>query len=337
MLERIAKERVATLFIVTAAVLLLVGLAAPGFLSSRTAGIIWSNALVLMLVALGIFPVILTRNIDVSGGSILGLTAVVLGLSLNAGIAFPAALLLALLAGIAAGALNGVLVAGLGVPSIVATLGTLGLYRGIMLIATGGEWIEGLPQALKALGAKSVAGTSVMGILTALMIVAVWAFLRSRRGRWVLVTGDNREAARLLGLPVRRIELLAFIWAGAMYALAGITFAAQIGFVPNQAGTGIELRAIAALVLGGVSLLGGVGSVAGVVIGVIFFTSIDTSLVFLKIPAYWNDLIGGAMLLGVLLIDGRLRIALDARDRAVRYRREALPQSAKPSVKEGAA
>lgn len=321
MLERIARDRVATLFLVTVAVLLLVGLAAPGFLSAGTATIIWSNGLVLMLVALGIFPVILTRNIDVSGGSILGLSAVVLGLALNDGFALPLALGFALGAGIFAGVVNGLLVAGLGVPSIVATLGTLGLFRGVMLITTGGEWIEELPEALKSLGAKSFGGLSIMGIITALVIVAVWWFLRSRRGRWVMVTGDNREAARHLGLPVRRIELLAFTWAGAMYALAGITFAAQIGFVPNQAGNGIELRAIAALVLGGISLLGGVGSVGGVVIGVIFFTSIDTSLVFLKIPAYWNDLIGGAMLLGVLLIDGRLRIALEARDRAARYRR----------------
>ncbi|PIL14321.1 ABC transporter permease [Puniceibacterium antarcticum] len=321
MLERIARDRIATLFLVTVAVLLAVGLAAPGFLAPRTASIIWSNGLVLMLVALGIFPVILTRNIDVSGGSILGLSAVTLGLSLNAGIAMPVAISMALGAGIAAGALNGFLVAVLGVPSIVATLGTLGLFRGVMLITTGGEWIEDLPEPLKMLGARSFAGLSVVGIVAAVAILVVWLFLRSRRGRWVMVTGDNRAAARHLGLPVKRIEFLAFVWAGVMASVAGITFAAQIGFVPNQAGSGIELRAIAALVLGGVSLLGGVGSVAGVVIGVIFFTSIDTTLVFLKIPAYWNDLIGGAMLLGVLLIDGRLRIALEARDRAARYRR----------------
>jgi len=321
MLERIARDRVVTIFLVTMAVLLAVGAAAPGFIAPRTASIIWSNGIVFMLVALGMFPVILTRNIDVSGGSVLGLSAVTLGLTLNSGIAMPMACALTLGVGLLAGALNGALVAGLGVPSIVATLGTLGLYRGVMLIATDGKWIEELPEALKSLGATSVVGLSVLGIVTGLVIFAAWAFLRSRRGRWVMAVGDNRTAARHLGLPVKRIELLSFIWAGAMYALAGIAFAAQIGFVPNQAGAGIELRAIAALVLGGTSLLGGVGSIAGVVIGVIFFTSIDTSLVFLKIPAYWNDLIGGAMLLSVLLIDGRLRITLTARDRAARYRR----------------
>lgn len=321
MLERIARDRVATLFIVTFVVLLLVGAAAPGFLSMRTASIIWSNGLVLMLVALGIFPVILTRNIDVSGGSILGLSAVTLGLTVNAGASLPVAIAAALGAGVAAGAVNGALVALLGVPSIVATLGTLGLFRGVMLIATGGEWIEELPEGVKDLAGNSVLGLSVMGGVTLALIGIVWGILRLRRGRWVMAVGDNRDAARHLGLPVRRIEFLAFVWAGAMASVAGITFAAQIGFVPSQAGSGMELRAIAALVLGGISLLGGVGSVGGVVIGVIFFTSIDTALVFLKIPAYWNDLIGGAMLLLVLLIDGRLRIALEARDRAARYHR----------------
>lgn len=336
MLNWIARDRVVTLFLVTVAVLLAVGVAAPGFLAPNTASMIWSNGLVLMLIALGVFPVILTRNIDVSGGSVLGLSAVTLGLALNAGVAMPIALAMTFGVGLAAGAVNGVLVAILGVPSIVATLGTLGLFRGVMLIATGGEWIEELPEALKALGSKSFGGISVMGICAALVIIVVWGFLRSRRGRWVMVVGDNREAARHLGLPVKRLEFFAFVWGGGMAALAGITYAAQIGFVPNQAGTGIELRAIAALVLGGVSLLGGVGSVAGVLIGVIFFTSIDTALVFLKIPAYWNDLIGGAMLLSVLLIDGRLRIALEKRDRAARYHRGDVQASTSSNLQDAA-
>ncbi len=321
MLEKIARNRVASLFLVSLVVLLAVGAAAPGFLRVDTATIIWSNGLVLMLVSLGIFPVILTRNIDVSGGSILGLTAVTLGLTVNGGMSLGLSITLALLVGTLAGALNGVLVAVLRVPSIVATLGTLGLYRGIMLISTGGEWIEVLPPGLKSLAAKGALGVSPLGWLVMGLVGLLWLALRSRRGLWVPAVGDNREAARHLGLPVRRIEFLSFTFAGFMAALAGITFAAQIGFVPNQAGTGVELRAIAALVLGGASLLGGVGTAAGVVIGVIFFTSIDTALVFLKMPAYWNDLIGGAMLLLVLLIDGRLRIALEKRDRAARYRR----------------
>ncbi|AGT10732.1 ABC transporter permease subunit [Paracoccus aminophilus] len=320
MLNRILQDRVATLLIVTLAVILTIGAIAPGFLSVQTASSIWSSAMVLLCVAIGLLPVLLMRQIDVSGGSVLGLSAVVIGLSLQAGFALPLAIALALLSGIGAGLLNGLLVTGLGVPAIVATLGTLGLFRGVMLIATGGKWIENLPSDLKSLAASGTLGLSPLGFAVIALIVLGWFALQSRRGQWLKAIGDNREAARHLGLPVKRLELGGFVFAGFCSALAGIIFAAQIGFIPNQAGNGIELRAIAALVLGGVSLLGGVGRISGAVIGVLFLTSIDTALIFLKIPAFWNDLVGGALLLGVLLIDGRLRLLIERRDRAARHR-----------------
>lgn len=329
MLERIARDRVVSLTVAMALLMLAVGMAAPGFLSPRTASLVWSNATVLLFVALGLLPVLLTRNVDVSGGSILGLSAVVLGLSVDGGASVGSGIALALVAGTLAGAFNGALVAGLGVPSIVATLGTLGLYRGLMLIATGGTWIEDLPSGLKALAAKGALGVAPLGWAVALVaLVVALAVDRSSFGQWVKAVGDNRVAARHLGLPVRRIEFAAFTFAGFAAALAGVAFAAQIGFVPNQAGAGVELRAIAALVLGGVSLLGGVGTVPGVLLGVLFLSAIDSALVFLRIPAYWNDLIGGAMLLAVLLLDGRLRIALERRHRAERYRRSAARETA---------
>ena len=136
MLKRLLTDRVATLLAVTLAAVLVIGALAPGFLSARTAVSIWSNALVLLCVALGLLPVLLMRQVDVSGGSVLGLSAVVLGLALEAGVPLAGAIVMALGTGMAAGLLNGLLVTGLGVPAIVATLGTLGLFRGIMLIAT---------------------------------------------------------------------------------------------------------------------------------------------------------------------------------------------------------
>jgi AI-2 transport system permease protein len=320
MLERLLRNRVLSLLLVAGGALAVLGLLAPGFLTAATLGSVWSSALVLLLLSLGLLPVLLTRNIDVSGGSMLGLSAAVLGLSLNAGLGLAPSVALGLLTGLGCGLLNGLLVVGLGVPSIVATLGTLGLYRGLMLIATGGRWIENLPQDLKALAARGALGIAPLGLATIALAVALALGLASRRGQWVAAVGDNREAARHLGLPVRRIEALAFGWSGLCAAAAGLVYAAQIGFIPNQAGTGTELRAIAALVLGGVSLLGGSGTVAGAVVGVVFLTAVDTALVFLRVPAYWNDLIAGAVLLAVLLLDGRVRLALAARDRAARLR-----------------
>lgn len=320
MLDLFARNRVVTLILILAIAYAAIGAAAPGYLSGATLSTVLSSSLVLMLISLGTMVVILTRNIDVSSGSVLGLSAAVLGLLLNAGVSLPLAIALCLLTGALAGAFNGLMVAYLGIPSIVATLGTLGLYRGIMLVLTGGRWIEDLPQDLKALSTNLGFGFSALTVVVVLLIVTLWLFLRKTRfGRFFYAVGDNKAAAHHLGVPVRRVQFAAFVAAGSCAALAGIVFAAQIGFIPNQAGNGIELKAIAVNVLGGVSLLGGTGSVAGVVAAVIFITSIDSALVFLKIPAYWNDFIAGALLLSVLLLDGRIRQLIERRIRARRY------------------
>ena len=320
MLDLLARNRVATLVAVLVVTYAAIGAAAPGYLSGATASVVVSNSLVLMLISLGTMIVILTRNIDVSSGSVLGLSAAVLGLSLNAGASLPLAIASCLATGAAAGAFNGLMVAYLGIPSIVATLGTLGLYRGIMLVLTGGRWIEDLPQDLKGLAGNLGFGFSALTVVVLALVVLAWLVLRKTRfGRYFYAVGDNRAAAHHLGVPVRRVQFSAFVATGLCAALAGLVFAAQIGFIPNQAGNGIELKAIAVNVLGGVSLLGGTGSVAGVVSAVIFITSIDSALVFLKIPAYWNDFIAGAILLCVLLLDGRIRQIVDRRIRARRY------------------
>lgn len=284
MLDLLARNRVATLIAVLVVAYAAIGAAAPGYLSGATAAMVISNSLVLMLISLGTMIVILTRNIDVSSGSVLGLSAAVLGLSLNAGVGLPLAIAFCLMTGAVAGAFNGLMVAYLGIPSIVATLGTLGLYRGIMLVLTGGRWIEDLPQNLKALAANLGPGFSVLTVAVFVLVILAWLVLRKTRfGRYFYAVGDNRAAAHHLGVPVRRVQFTAFVATGLCAALAGLVFAAQIGFIPNQAGNGIELKAIAVNVLGGVSLLGGTGSVAGVFAAVVFITSIDSALVFLMI------------------------------------------------------
>ncbi|MDO9418630.1 ABC transporter permease subunit [Pararhizobium sp.] len=320
MLDLFARNRVVSLLAVLAVAYVSLGIAAPGYLSGATASVVLSSSLVLMLISLGTMVVILTRSIDVSSGSVLGLSAAVLGLSLNAGFGLPVSIACCLLTGIVAGAFNGFMVAYLGIPSIVATLGTLGLYRGLMLVMTGGRWIEDLPQALKGLAANLGFGFSALTVVVLALVALTWIALRkTRSGRYFYTVGDNYAAAHHLGVPVKRVQFTAFVVTGFCASLAGLVFAAQIGFIPNQAGNGIELKAIAVNVLGGVSLLGGTGSVAGVFTAVIFITSIDSALVFLKIPAYWNDFIAGAILLSVLLLDGRIRQIIDRRIRARRY------------------
>ncbi|EMX2780982.1 autoinducer 2 ABC transporter permease LsrC [Klebsiella variicola] len=294
----------------------------PAYFSLQTLAMIFASSQILCLLALGATLVMLTRNIDVSVGSTVGLCAIAVGVALNNGYWLATAIAFALAIGALAGAFNGLLVVGLRIPAIVATLGTLGLYRGVMLLWTGGKWIEGLPDSLKSLSEPAFIGVSPLGwLVLALLLAGGWLLSRTAFGRDFYAVGDNLAAARQLGVAVNRTRMLAFTLNGMLAACAGIVFAAQIGFVPNQTGSGLEMKAIAACVLGGISLLGGTGTLLGAFLGAFFLTQIDTVLVLFRLPAWWNDFIAGLVLLGVLVLDGRLRQALARHQRALKYSR----------------
>lgn len=294
----------------------------PAYFSLQTLAMIFASSQILCLLALGATLVMLTRNIDVSVGSTVGLCAIAVGVALNNGYGLATAIAFALAIGALAGAFNGLLVVGLRIPAIVATLGTLGLYRGVMLMWTGGKWIEGLPDSLKSLSEPAFIGVSPLGwLVLALLLAGAWLLSRTAFGRDFYAVGDNLAAARQLGVAVNRTRMLAFTLNGMLAACAGIVFAAQIGFVPNQTGSGLEMKAIAACVLGGISLLGGTGTLLGAFLGAFFLTQIDTVLVLFRLPAWWNDFIAGLVLLGVLVLDGRLRQALARHQRALKYSR----------------
>lgn len=294
----------------------------PAYFSLQTLAMIFASSQILCLLALGATLVMLTRNIDVSVGSTVGLCAIAVGVALNNGYGLATAIAFALAIGALAGAFNGLLVVGLRIPAIVATLGTLGLYRGVMLLWTGGKWIEGLPDSLKPLSEPAFIGVSPLGwLVLALLLAGGWLLSRTAFGRDFYAVGDNLAAARQLGVAVNRTRMLAFTLNGMLAACAGIVFAAQIGFVPNQTGSGLEMKAIAACVLGGISLLGGTGTLLGAFLGAFFLTQIDTVLVLFRLPAWWNDFIAGLVLLGVLVLDGRLRQALARHQRALKYSR----------------
>lgn len=306
----------------------------PGYFSLQTLSMIFTSAQILILLALGASMVMLTRNIDVSVGSTLGLCAIAVGVALNSGYSLPVSMLFALIVGALAGFFNGVLVVWLRIPAIVATLGTLGLYRGGMLLWTGGKWIEGLPPGLKSLSEPLAFGISALGIMVLVLVaIAAWGLAKTAFGRDFYAVGDNLPAARQLGVAVNRTRLFAFTFNGMLAALAGIIFASQIGFVPNQTGSGLEMKAIAACVLGGISLLGGTGTVIGAFLGAFFLTQIDTVLVLFKLPAWWNDFIAGLVLLGVLVLDGRLRQALARHQRAQKYARFVPPLPGSKNVR----
>lgn len=321
-MKTLLKNRELSAFFAIVALFVVLVALNPAYFSLQTLAMIFASSQILCLLALGATLVMLTRNIDVSVGSTVGLCAIAVGVALNNGYGLATAIAFALAIGALAGAFNGLLVVGLRIPAIVATLGTLGLYRGVMLLWTGGKWIEGLPDSLKSLSEPAFIGVSPLGwLVLALLLAGGWLLSRTAFGRDFYAVGDNLAAARQLGVAVNRTRMLAFPLNGMLAACAGIVFAAQIGFVPNQTGSGLEMKAIAACVLGGISLLGGTGTLLGAFLGAFFLTQIDTVLVLFRLPAWWNDFIAGLVLLGVLVLDGRLRQALARHQRALKYSR----------------
>ena len=321
-MKTLLKNRELSAFFAIVALFVVLVALNPAYFSLQTLAMIFASSQILCLLALGATLVMLTRNIDVSVGSTVGLCAIAVGVALNNGYGLATAIAFALAIGALAGAFNGLLVVGLRIPAIVATLGTLGLYRGVMLLWTGGKWIEGLPDSLKSLSEPAFIGVSPLGwLVLALLLAGGWLLSRTAFGRDFYAVGDNLAAARQLGVAVNRTRMIAFTLNGMLAACAGIVFAAQIGFVPNQTGSGLEMKAIAACVLGGISLLGGTGTLIGALLGAFFLTQIDTVLVLFRLPAWWNDFIAGLVLLGVLVLDGRLRQALARHQRALKYGR----------------
>ncbi len=321
-MKTLLKNRELSAFFAIVALFVVLVALNPAYFSLQTLAMIFASSQILCLLALGATLVMLTRNIDVSVGSTVGLCAIAVGVALNNGYGLATAIAFALAIGALAGAFNGLLVVGLRIPAIVATLGTLGLYRGVMLLWTGGKWIEGLPDSLKSLSEPAFIGVSPLGwLVLALLLAGGWLLSRTAFGRDFYAVGDNLAAARQLGVAVNRTRMLAFTLNGMLAACAGIVFAAQIGFVPNQTGSGLEMKAIAACVLGGISLLGGTGTLLGAFLGAFFLTQIDTVLVLFRLPVWWNDFIAGLVLLGVLVLDGRLRQALARHQRALKYSR----------------
>ena len=307
-MKRILKSREFLVLALLAAMILAVSTVNAAVLRPITLINIVNSSLFLMLIAIGQMFVVMTRGIDVSVGAIAGLAAVIFGLALNAGIPLPIAMLCALATGLVCGCVNAAGIDFVGVPPIIMTLGTLGAYRGLMRVLTGGSWIESIPQTIKALAVTRYLSVPLMVWAVAVLVVVLAILLsRIKAVRNFYAVGDNREGAYLLGIDVRTTEFTAYALAGLFSGAAAIVFAGQIGFVPMQTGSGQELKAIAAVVLGGVSLMGGTGSIWSAVIGAVFLTAVDSMMIFLKVPGSWNNAVAGGVLLAVVVSDYLIR------------------------------
>lgn len=288
---------------------LAVGAINPTFLTWDNILLCLNSSVVYTVVALGIALVILTGEIDVSVGATLGMAAAVGGTLIRDGQPWALALLVALAIGALIGAVNGFGVTVLRIPSIIMTLGTNGIVRGLIYVFTNGKWVENIPFDYKSLSQARLFGTFTYFYIGAvLLVVGVHLILtRTRRGRYLAAVGDNAAGANLLGIPVAGTKWAAFTLCGLLAALGGMMYVSRVGFVTPIAGSGYEMKVIAACVLGGISLSGGVGSVLGSAVGAAIMASISRVLVFIGLPSTYDDTITGILLIVIVVFDALLR------------------------------
>ena len=290
----------------------------PRFLSGQSIRDLALAAAILVVLAVGQTVVVITRNIDLSVGSVLGLSAFAVGSLLQAvpGLPVPVALLVGIVVGAACGLVNGALVRFGNVPALVVTLGTLYVYRGICFFWAGGQQINAdeLPPAFLAFGNATVLGVPWL-LIIAVVVVLVAGFVLSsyRSGRDLYAMGSNPQAAVLAGVPVGRRTLYAFVVSGALAGLAGVLWAARFGTVDAASGTGQELNVVAAVVVGGVAVFGGSGTVYGAAIGALLLTTIGSALPVLAVDPFWQGAIVGALILVAIGTDRVVTARLAAR------------------------
>lgn len=290
----------------------------PRFLSSQSIRDLLLGAAILVVLAVGQTMVIVTRNVDLSVGSALGLTAFAVGKFF---LAFPEAPIVvgigvAVLLGAALGAFNGALVSTLQVPALVVTLGTLYIFRGVDFMWASGQQINAadMPRTFLGLGSARVFGIPVLALIAlAVVLVAGWYMRAYASGRELYAIGSDPAAAPLSGIPVGRRVFTAFVLSGALAGLAGAMHAARFGTLDATVGTGLELRVVAAAVVGGVAIFGGVGTAYGAAIGAVLLTTIGSALPVLRISQFWQQAVVGALIVAAIALDKGLRTTLTRR------------------------
>jgi ribose transport system permease protein len=256
------------------------------------------------VLAIGMTLVIITAGIDLSVGSVLALSAYLTADLMARGVAIPLAILAGLACGLLAGALNGILITKGQLPPFIVTLGTMSLLRGVVLIYSQGAPVYGVPPEFKALIAGRFLGVPMPVLIAAVIAILAWLTLQyTPFGQQVIAIGGNEEAARLSGINVQRRLISVYMISGLLAGVAALILTARLGAAEPISGTGYELNAIAAAVMGGASLAGGQGSILGTVVGALIMGSLQNGLTLNNVPAFYQQVAVGAVIIVAVFVD----------------------------------
>ena len=287
-----------------AALALVLAAAAPGFFARDNLADVFLANMPVLIAALGMTLVILTGHIDISVGSIFAIAAVASGLLAKSGLPLVGVALAACGVGAALGAINGALTAYVRIPSIVVTLATMIVLREGLRWATQGAWIQDLPSHYQWLGTSAqLYPVIVTAVVVTLQLGMAWPLRNLAAGRSIYATGSSLDAARLAGVKTARVTFAVFAVAGALTGLAALLNSVRFNQIPSNTGLGLELKVIAAVVVGGTAITGGRGSVTGTLLGVVLLGAIGPALTFLGVNAYWERAIQGAIILAAVAAD----------------------------------
>jgi ribose transport system permease protein len=293
------------IFIAAAVIFVIFGVLNSNFLTLNNLRDIAVSACVNALIGIGLTFVIITGGIDLSVGSIASFVGIVsANLMVNSGVGAVPALLVGLVLGFVAGALNGVLITLIKLPPFIATLGTMSVYQGLAYVVTDGQPVYNVPQAFVLMLNSYLAGIPIVVVVVIVVAALAWVLLRRTVfGQNTIATGGSEETAWLSGVRVARVKIMVYGLSGALAALAGLVVVARISAAQSEAGAPYLLTAIAAAVIGGANLMGGEGRIAGTLVGALILGALTNGLVLLNVPSFYEQIVTGLVVVIAVAVD----------------------------------
>ena len=305
-LKRLLRAREAGIALVLVVMVVGLSLSTPYFLTIGNLAILARQISLSVIIAIGMTLVILTGGIDLSVGSVVAITSVMVGLVMvTLKLPIWVAIIASILVGVVVGLINGILIAKTRVPPFIITLGMMGLARGIALVITKGSTISGLPDSFLTLGQGFVFNVIPIPVIIAIVVAITLHIILSRTafGRRIYLVGSNEEAALLSGINVDRIKIGVYTICASLAAIEAVIETSRMSTAQPASGAGYELTAIGAVVIGGASMLGGEGTVLGTVLGAILLGLISNGLILLGVSAYWQQVFSGAIIIMAVMLD----------------------------------
>ncbi|MEE2659891.1 MAG: ribose ABC transporter permease [Candidatus Latescibacterota bacterium] len=302
------------LFLALALLCIVIGSLTPVFFTAVNLANVLRDAALVAIAAIGMVMIILQGEIDLSVGSTQAVVGIVAVYLLNTTESVALALLLSLCVGAAIGVVNGLLVTRAQINSLIATLGMMAILRGTAMVSTGAVSIQAKVDGFVEVGTGHLGPIPVPVLMAAVLFAAFWFVLHHTPfGRYIYAIGGNREAAELAGLPVQRIKVTVFVIGAMLASLSAFILASRLNSGQPNAGLGFELQVIAAVVLGGISLTGGIGTLVGALIGVLILTVLNNGLVLLNVSSFYHDIARGFVIILAVYLDTRRRRSLARR------------------------